>query len=58
MIDTKDTDRLLALNVRMLSYDGKVKPAEIASVETNLHRPINEQLMGIDTKMRLTRRSK
>jgi hypothetical protein len=58
MIDTKDTDRLLTLNVRMLSYDGKITPEEIASVETNLHRPINEQLMGIDTKMRLTKKRK
>ena len=55
MLDTADTDRMLAYNVRTLAEEGKLTTSEVANVESKLRQPIDEWLMDINTKLRLTK---
>jgi hypothetical protein len=54
MIDTKETDALLAITVKEFWFKDKLTLAEMDSVVYNLQQSINDKLMDISTRLRLT----
>lgn len=54
MIDTKETDSLLHKWSSELALEGKLTDQELSVVRKSLLTPMNEQLMDINTSLRLT----
>jgi hypothetical protein len=54
MIDTTETDELLAITVKEFWFKDKLTLAEMDSVVYNLQQPINDKLIDISTRLRLT----